>query len=398
MLSTRPTRPTELALSSYGSPLRKPWIGWLLSAMLLALIFFAISNLTSLLDVSQLDRLGVLLLTLAVTGAISIVPVLLVRWLDRREPEPWFMDVLAILWGGLIATGISGVLNGRADAVLGYMLGAILSGPFIEEGAKALGLLVLLLVLRSEFDGPRDGFIYGLLIGLGFNWIETAVYVARGYAQTGSLPLLFQLSSRYALFGLSGHALYTSVTGTFLGFALLQTSWFKRIGLPILGYFLAAFSHMLWNSLGVIMSSVIATGLGFAFLDPQARELYQNDPTQIPFWLNWPATIVAVLVVNLVAIVIVIVGLRRSGRWEKRVMVEQLKDELGSPVVTQDEYANIEARCEPPKSKTGRQIFAAQCNLAKRKFYLALHKRSIADDPLVGIWRDELGRLRGATA
>ena len=125
----------------------------------------------------------------------------------------------------MIATGISSEVNGIVDAAVGEMLGAILTGPIIEEIAKGLGLLLFLWLLRSEFDGPRDGFIYGVLIGLGFTWLETAVYIATGFEESGSIAWGFQLSSRYALAGLNGHALYTSITGTFIGFSLLRTGW-----------------------------------------------------------------------------------------------------------------------------------------------------------------------------
>ena len=50
---------------------------------------------------------------------------------------------------------------------------------------------------------------------------------------------------------------------------------------------------------------------------------------------------------------IIFIGLRRSGRWERGVMVEQLREEVGTPSVTPEEYTQIEGRCEPPrKDKT----------------------------------------------
>ncbi|MEZ4673941.1 MAG: hypothetical protein R2932_06815 [Caldilineaceae bacterium] len=67
-------------------------------------------------------------------------------------------------------------------------------------------------------------------------------------------------------------------------------------------------------------------------------------------------------------------------------------------MVTPAEYANIQARCEPPRhDKRARQRFVAQCNLAKRKFFLNLHNRTVADDPLVAIWRDEVHALHKIT-
>ncbi len=115
----------------------------------------------------------------------------------------------------------------------------------------------------------------------------------------------------------------------------------------------------------------------------------------MPFWLSWLANVLALLVANGLAYLIILLGLRRSGRWERGVMVEHLRDEVGTPSVTADEYEQIEGKCEPPAGdKTAREIFTAQCNLAKRKFRLLLRGRPMDADPVVQAWRQELRQLR----
>ena len=47
----------------------------------------------------------------------------------------------------------------------------------------------------------------------------------------------------------------------------------------------------------------------------------------MPLWLSWLANVIALLVANGLAYLIVLVGLRRSGRWEHGVMGEQLPKE-----------------------------------------------------------------------
>ena len=121
-----------------------------------------------------------------------------------------------------------------SEKVLGGLLGGILAAPFIEEAAKGLGLLALVLLLRDEFDGPRDGFIYGALVGLGFTWLESSVYIARSFGESGTVAWGFQLGSRYVLAGLNGHAIYTGIFGLFLGFALIQKRWPRKIPCPSL--------------------------------------------------------------------------------------------------------------------------------------------------------------------
>src|SRR5262249_57330015 len=84
------------------------------------------------------------------------------------------------------------------------LLSAPISAPIAEEIVKALGVMLLFWFLRDEFDNMRDGIVYGALVGVGFNWFESAGYVAQGYAQTGMAPYGTELGGRYALFGLGG--------------------------------------------------------------------------------------------------------------------------------------------------------------------------------------------------
>ena len=80
-------------------------------------------------------------------------------------------------------------------------------------------------MLRGEFNSVRDGIVYGALVGIGFNWYETALYVAQEYAKTGVAPYGLQLGGRFALFGLGGHALFSGIFGGFLGYALVEPRW-----------------------------------------------------------------------------------------------------------------------------------------------------------------------------
>jgi RsiW-degrading membrane proteinase PrsW (M82 family) len=59
-------------------------------------------------------------------------------------------------------------------------LAAPISAPVVEEIAKALGVLLIFRLLRAEFDNVRDGFVYGAVVGVGFNWSEAAIIAASG--------------------------------------------------------------------------------------------------------------------------------------------------------------------------------------------------------------------------
>jgi protease PrsW len=198
---------------------------------------------------------------LAGATAMSIVPLAILWFLDRREREtPWLFAV-AFLWGAFIATGLALPFNnailhaveawvarnpvvGEAlgpDAAL--MIGAPIAGPLVEEVTKGLGLVALFALLRAEFDNMRDGFVYGALIGLGFNWFEAPLYVSQSYAEFGTPGWGMQLGWRYALFGFAGHALFTGLFGASLGLALQTRRHWLKIIAPLAGLALAVAAH-----------------------------------------------------------------------------------------------------------------------------------------------------------
>ena len=198
-----------------GSPLRKrrvaiPVILALVATFLLciAVIFAAVGSLKA--EAARLFVVGLLFeRTFHRSGFI-------LRYLDRRERESPWLFAIAIMWGAVIATGIAlpintGVILGVERWLAQYpqigeylgpqgplLLGAPLAAPPIEELTKALGVLLLFAFLRAEFDNMRDGFVYGALVGVGFNLVEAPLYVAQAYAQYQVAPWGFntELASR----------------------------------------------------------------------------------------------------------------------------------------------------------------------------------------------------------
>ncbi len=153
------------------------------------------------------------------------------------------------------------------DAAL--MIGAPIAGPIVEEVTKGLGLVVLFALLRAEFDNMRDGFVYGALIGLGFNWFEAPLYVAQTYAEFGKPDWGMQLGWRYALFGFAGHAMFTGLFGASLGLALQTRRLWLKIVAPIAGLALAVAAHAYNNVLPLIFA-IAARAAGEP--PPQAAE------------------------------------------------------------------------------------------------------------------------------
>ena len=125
-----------------------------------------------------------------------------------------------------------------------------------------------------------------------------------------------------------------------------------------------------------------------------------GPPPQIPFLDAWITASVQNLLLFLPFLCLILVALRLSGKWERRVIAEQLANEVGG-AVTPEEYAAIQRdgifRTRRIKSVDRRRSAA----LVNAQHELAFRKRSViadGDDPetdkLVAGWRREIAALR----
>jgi RsiW-degrading membrane proteinase PrsW (M82 family) len=397
-----------------GSPLRRPPVAIAVAATLLVLIAFVAWNFLGLLAGMRGDVARVFFTALGLATAMSVVPIVVLWYLDRRERETPWLFAAAFLWGGFIATGLAVPLNGAFFKVIGAWLAqhpsieaalgeeavllvvAPIAGPLVEEVTKGLGLVLLFVFLRDEFDNMRDGFVYGALIGAGFTWFEAPLYVAQGYAEFGTAPWGMQLGWRYALFGLSGHAMFTGIFGAFLGLALQTRRRWLKVLAPLCGLVLAIAAHAYNNVIPLL----------FALADAEAGKAPapKEAPPEIGLVQAWVYGSLADLTIFLPFVLIMAAVLWRSGKWERRVIREELADEVGR-TVTPREYAGIEA----DRMFRTRRIDAADrrhsCAIVEAQHELAFRKRRAKDegrdpelDPLVAAWRTEIARLRALHA
>jgi RsiW-degrading membrane proteinase PrsW (M82 family) len=379
------------------------------AVLLVVLAFAALIQLGALASVRS-DIAAVFLKALTLSSLLAIVPLAILRFLDRRERESAWLFAAAFLWGGLVATAIALPFNSAffrlvdgwvaenpgVTLVLGpdaaMMLAAPISAPIVEEIAKALGVLAIFWLLRAEFDSMRDGFVYGAVVGVGFNWSEAALYVAQGYAESGVAPYGLELGNRYALFGLGGHALFTGMFGLCLGFAVQTNRRWLRILVPIIGIALAIAAHRLINSLPLL-----------AALE-QARTGVPADPHQPPaevgFLVAFLSGSVREFVIFLPFLLITGLALWRSGRWERRVVREELASEIGR-AVTPGEYEEIvQDRILRTRRVRGmpRSISSALVNAQNELAFRKRRVREDGEDPerdhLANRWREKIRHLR----
>jgi len=395
-----------------GSPLRRRGVCMVLCSVLVAVLIFAIFVHLSLLASMRPDVVRVFFRALALSTLLATVPLAALWFLDRRERENPWLSGAAFLWGGCIATALAlpfniaffalvdvwVAQNPAIEELLGpdasMMLAAPISAPIAEEIGKALGVLLIFWLLRAEFDNMRDGLVYGALVGLGFNWFEAALYVAQEYAQYGVATYGAQLGFRYALFGFGGHALFTGIFGASVGLAVQTQRKWLRIVAPLAGLIVAIVAHMLNNALPLIAALERAA----AGAPPPERELVPD----LDFLSAFVTGSVLALATFLPLYAILALAMWRSGVWERRVIREEMADEVGRSI-SPLEYRDILAdrmlrtrRIDRMQPRTSAALVNAQHELAFRKRRVRDEGNDPDQDAAAAGWRDDIRRLRAS--
>jgi RsiW-degrading membrane proteinase PrsW (M82 family) len=201
-----------------------------------------------------LAELGPRAFAIGVLGSVLPVPVYLALalWLDRFEPEPPRVLATTFLWGATVAAALALVANSLMDALLreaagevGGLLTTVLWAPVVEELAKGIALVLLLLQARDDFDGLTDGVVYAAMVGLGFAMLENVQYYGRAAAEGRDASLaVFILRGVVAPFA---HPLFTAMTGIGLGLARERPGRWRSVLAPLAGFTAAVVLHAGWN-------------------------------------------------------------------------------------------------------------------------------------------------------
>ena len=190
--------------------------------------------------------------------AMTVV-VLAYLWLDRWEPEPPRLLVLAFLWGATVAVIIASTIQIYAESVINpggtetvSWVSVVIGAPLTEEAAKGLFLLLMMTGLRrNELNSLTDCLVYAGLTGAGFAWLEDILYIGGGESLADSLLT----AALRLIMGPFAHSLFTTMFGIGVYFALRQRNSLAKAGCILLGYLGAVIMHGLWNG-----SSLLGTG------------------------------------------------------------------------------------------------------------------------------------------
>jgi RsiW-degrading membrane proteinase PrsW (M82 family) len=210
-------------------------------------------------------------LTAVLLFALLAVPFwLFVSELDFLEREPTGLRVLAFAWGGLVATAVSIPGSAALDDLVAKLgsphlaadWGAALAGPTVEETAKTLGVVAIVLIARAQVNSVLDGVVYGAMVGLGFQIVENIVYAIGAVAFAGQgdqvQPVVATFLLRGILAGIWSHTLFGALAGAGIGYLVVrrERAPAHRIGVAALAFLGAWAAHMLWNS------PLLSDGLG----------------------------------------------------------------------------------------------------------------------------------------
>ena len=170
--------------------------------------------------------------------AALIVCLLCYRWLDRWEPEPTRLTVMALIWGGSAGVIFSFLVE-MAIPASEFVTMAIVA-PLAEELAKAsVFILVATGARKLELTSLTDHIFYAGICALGFAFVENLGYFALS-SSAGEFVVMTLVRTGFGVFG---HPLYTTAT------AVGIWAWRTKGGLwkAAVGYIAACLLHGLWN-------------------------------------------------------------------------------------------------------------------------------------------------------
>ncbi|NKQ58337.1 PrsW family intramembrane metalloprotease [Amycolatopsis sp. K13G38] len=246
----------------------------------LGLIVVAVCGLTLL----ALATVSVGPLAVVIGATAALIPVAVVvatfLWVDRWEPEPAKLLLLAFAWGACIATITTLLINNTAESVGDLLLGkgngsrvsALVSAPLVEEAAKGSFVLAIFLKRSDEFDGIVDGIVYAGFTAAGFAFTENIYYFGRAFADYGfGTGTSSGVIAAFVLRGVLSpftHPLFAALTGIGFGVAARAPRGPVKVLAPLGGYIAAVCLHALWNGAATIGGAKAFLNIYFLIMVP----------------------------------------------------------------------------------------------------------------------------------
>jgi hypothetical protein len=323
----------------FGSPLRRPGACIAIGAVLLVMLGLATLVHLGLLASMRPDVAAVFYRALFLSSMLAFIPLTILWFLDRRERESPGLFAAALFWGACIATALALPFN---TVFFGVVDAWVAQHPAVTEvlGPEAVTLLA------APISAPIVEEVAKALGVLALWWLLRAEF--------------------------------DNMRDGFVYGALV-------------GLLLALGAHMLNNALPLIF-----------VLAGESPPTGQEPPPDVGFLEAFTTATLLELTIFLPFVAIMAVALWRSGTWERRVIREELADEVGR-TVSRGEYAAIVGdrmfrtrRVDRAHPRESAALVNAQHELAFRKRRVRDEDRDPERDRLVAGWREEIRRLRDA--
>lgn len=234
-------------------------------------------------------------LGLFVWGLYALAFVLAFRALDLLEQHSPGAFILAFAWGGFGAVFFAAPANVAIQNLCAKLVspefagvwGAAIAGPITEEFLKLAGVVLLVLVARTQFQTTLSVLIVGAMTGLGFQVIENlsdTVSSSLNFPRESQVaPVLLNLLTRGVLSGLWTHAAYTTIASFGVAWFLLhpQRPMAARLAAVVGCFALVWAMHFVWNS------PLLEDRFGNGYGDLAALLVVKGIPAMTAAWLLW---------------------------------------------------------------------------------------------------------------
>ena len=317
----------------------------------------------------------------------SLIGYFILAFLDRERRVRAF-HLLTIVSVMVVAGPAAAFFNGLFEAPIKFV-----TVGFFEEGMKIVPVLLLAIYVPNLIRTRKDGIVYGALAGMGFNIIEIGFYIAKQLHENSLLESLYLHSTRFGLWGLGSHIIWSAFVGLGIGFAAESTKhgWAKW-SRAVYFYLIAAVSHSLYdlglNGLGIIVVSQIESMIRGIDLSDVATEVYGPGPINDGMRYG-------VYVWTIVLIIAMIVQIRRSFRLENTIQIDELSTE-DPDVITEPELQQLKAERLFFKRKYNEFPKQVGAKMVLYQNMLAILKHRILQQHLSGASIEPISALRGA--
>lgn len=382
---------------------------WPLASLSLVFLFLLGSMIT--LGIMTLAGQNIIASTgagrLVAAMAVPLIPVagvaLVVGMLDRYEREPWLLLGAAFLWGAVIAlpsavfieppvtrsllhlVAGSGLFSAALAAIFKASVAAI-----VEEVFKGAGLVLLLVMVRDQFDNVTDGALYGMAIGAGFGMVENYLY----FVLSAHVDIQALFAGRIAL-GWLAHSTFTGFVGAALGYMR------ERHQRTVLWW---------WMLAGLLAAIVLHTLFDATVFEVRVAQQFHLTPGG-PMLFGVFA-LLAVYVPLFLAEAVLLGIVSRSLQRESGIVRQYLVGEVQAGSITPDEYvlvqdASLRGRAERRMLAIGglrvymraRALHQAVIGLAFRHWHVACGEPAKGGDAQPeDAYRARIRRLRAELA